>query len=212
MQSAEPGAFLGVGAIVTLFLVTLGPVKILGPFAQQTRDADESVVRQVALRAFMLSLVTVVLGGYLGVALLRNWHISVPALELAGGFIFLIVGMRIVLEQYNPVHAAPPALPSSPIAAALHLTFPTIVTPYGIAAVMVLVANSRSAERTTTILLVLAGVMVLNLVFMLLARAIMRGMTIMVLRILGAVLGVLQVALAVELILLSLRQLGVLNA
>lgn len=55
--SAEPGALLGVGAVVTLFLGTLGPIKILGPFAHQTHDADAKVVRQVAIRAFLLSLV-----------------------------------------------------------------------------------------------------------------------------------------------------------
>ncbi len=207
----DAGAILGLGAVVTLFVITLGPIKILGPFVQMTQEADAKVLRQIAIRAFLMSVVTVVAGGYVGVSLLRKWHVSIPALELSGGLIFLIVGLRIVLEQYQAVHAPVPQLPQAPTAAALKLTFPTIVTPYGIAAVMTLIANSTSPERTTTVLLILAGVMVLNLLAMLAARAIMGSVMMMVLRIIGAVLGVLQVALAVELMLRSLVKMGVLH-
>ena len=53
--------------------------------------------------------------------------------------------------------------------------------------------------------------MVLNLLAMLYARRIMGGITVMVLQIAGAVLGVLQVALAVDMILRALRELNVLH-
>jgi small neutral amino acid transporter SnatA (MarC family) len=55
----------------------------------------------------------------------------------------------------------------------------------------------------------LIGVMALNLLSMLSARRVMGGVAVMVLRIFGAVLGVLQVAVALEFILLGLRRIGV---
>jgi multiple antibiotic resistance protein len=97
------------------------------------------------------------------------------------------------------------------MAAAMRITFPTVVTPYGIAALIVVLTNSRDAERTGTILVFLLAVMVLNLLTMLYGRRIMGGVTIMVLQIVGAVLGVLQVALATEMILRALHELGVLH-
>lgn len=203
----ESGSLLGIGAVFTLLVVTLGPIKILGPFAQLTHNVDEKVARQIAIRAFLFSLAAVLISGLAGVSMLSKWHISIPALELAGGLIFLIVGLRIVLEQYQPVHPAPPPLPESPTAAALKLTFPTVVTPYGISAVMVLLARSPDASRATLIIGILVGVMALNLLIMLFARKIAGSVTLMVLRIVGAVLGVLQVALAVEMILRSLTEL-----
>jgi multiple antibiotic resistance protein len=206
------GHVIGIGAIFTLFVVTLGPVKILGPFSQLTHELDEATLRQVAWRTFFVSLATVILGGYLGLLLLHNWHIAASALELAGGLIFFLVGMRLVLAQYEPPASPPPALPPSPTAAALRLAFPTVVTPYGIATIIVLLANSSGTGRTLTILGVLTLVMVLNLLFMLYTRALVGSVTLMVLRIFGAVLGVLQVALAVEMILRSLSDLGVLRA
>ena len=72
-------------------------------------------------------------------------------------------------------------------------------------------ANSRDAERTGTILALLLAVMVLNLLTMLYGRRIMGGVTVMVLQVIGAVLGVLQVAIAIDMILRALHELGLLH-
>ncbi len=108
MQGAlEASALIGLGAVFTLLFITLGPLKIVGPFVQLTREADEATMKKIAVRAFALALalIAVVVGGFVGQALLENWNISVPALLLAGGIIFLLVGLSLVLEQYQPVHA-----------------------------------------------------------------------------------------------------------
>jgi multiple antibiotic resistance protein len=96
------------------------------------------------------------------------------------------------------------------MAAALRLAFPTVVTPYGIAAIIGLLANSPEFDRTVSIVAMLTAVMGMNLVTMLYARRIMGGGTVVVLQIIGAVLGVLQVALAVQFMIRGLRILGVL--
>jgi len=210
--ASDAAAQLGVGAVFTLFVITLGPVKILGPFSQLTHELDEKTLRQIAVQAFLLSVITVVLGGYVGLALIVNWKVPLADLELAGGLIFFLVGLRLVLEQYQPPASPPPPLPPAPTAAALRLTFPTIVTPYGIAAVIILLANSTSTGRTLMILGILIAVMVLNLLCMLYARKLIGSFMLMAFRIFGAVLGVLQVALAVDMILHSLEGLGILHA
>ena len=209
MQDA-PEPLVGLGAVFTLLFITLGPLKIVGPFVQLTRDADETTMRKIAVRAFVLAVIAVVVGGFLGQALLENWGISSSAMLLSGGIIFALVGLSLVLEQYQPVHAAPPPLPAAPMAAAMRITFPTVVTPYGIAALIVLLTNSHDPARTASILAMLIGVMVLNLLAMLYARRMMGGVTAMVLQVLGAVLGVLQVALAIDMILRALHELAVL--
>jgi len=208
MQGApDATALVGYGAIFTLFFITLGPLKILGPFAQLTRETDEATMRKIAVRAFVLALIAVVAGGFAGRALLENWGISASAMLLSGGIIFGLVGLSLVLEQYQPAHPAPPPLPAAPMAAAMRITFPLVVTPYGIAALIVVLANSPDYARTAGVLAILLAVMVLNLLAMLYARRIMGGITVMVLQIAGAVLGVLQVALAVEMILRALHEL-----
>jgi multiple antibiotic resistance protein len=200
---------LGLYTVFIVLFVTLGPIKVLGPFMQLTRDADEARAKKIAVRAFVLALIAAVVGGFVGKVLVENWQISNAALTLSGGIIFLLVGLSLVLEQYKPAHVPPAPLPEAPMAAALRVAFPTVVTPYGIAAVIALFVNSPDAGRTSAILAILVAVMAFNLLAMLYARRIMGGVFVLALQIFGVVLGVLQVALAVQMILRGLQDLGV---
>jgi multiple antibiotic resistance protein len=212
MQNApDAPQLLGLWTVFILLFVTLGPIKVVGPFMQLMRDADDATVKSIAVRAFVLAVIAAIGGGVVGRALVENWQISLAALTLAGGIIFLLVGLSVVLEQYKPARVPTGPLPAAPMAAALRVVFPTVVTPYGIAAVIALLANSPGAARTAFILAMLIGVMALNLLVMLYVRRIMGGVTVLVLQIFGAVLGVLQVALAVQFVLRGLLDLGVLT-
>ena len=206
---SESVAALGVAQVFTFLFVMLGPFKILGPYMQLTRELDDAVTRQVATRAFGLACVAVIAGGLVGRTMMQQWNVSVTAMILAGGVIFLLVGLRLVLQQYEPPIAHAHSDPLTPFAAAMRITFPIIVTPYGVAALIVLLASSPDTLWTLRILAIVLAVMVLNLLAMLNVRRIMAGMTVVALQILGAVLGVLQVALAVQLILRALHTLGV---
>ena len=200
---------LDASQILILLVVTLGPLKILGPFVQQTRDLEGSALRRLTLRVFILSVVSVLVAAFLGSALLAKWGISLPALLIAIGVIFFLVAIQMVLAQYGE-RVEVQALPQDPWAAALKLTFPTVLTPYGIAAVIALLAATTDPARARMIVMLALVVMVLNYVFMLFARKIMRGVALLILQILGSVLGVLQVALSVQILLWALAELGVL--
>jgi multiple antibiotic resistance protein len=208
---------VGPAEIFTLFFVTLGPLKILGPFVQRTRDLDEAEMRKVALLAFLLATVAIVLGSFIGRALLAKWTVSLGALVIAAGIVFLLVALKQLLEVYEPEHPSlQPAAPvqgqrASPMAVAMRLLFPTVLTPYGIAAVIALLAASQETQRTEIIVGLVIGVMVLNLIGMLLARRILVGFAMMALQVLGAVLAVLQAALAVQFVLDGLKLVGVLR-
>jgi len=98
------------------------------------------------------------------------------------------------------------------MAASLRLTFPLVVTPYGIAALIALLTGSDDPTTVKEIYIVLVAIMVLNLLAMLFIRQIMRGVTLLILQVLGAVLGVLQVGLAVQIIIRGLRELQVISS
>jgi multiple antibiotic resistance protein len=196
---------LSLGAIFTLFFVTLGPLKLLGAYAQQTRDLDTTALRGISIRVFVIGLIAILVGGYVGAALAINWHITTPAILIATGVIFFLVAINIVMAVYEPSQAHPQTLPPTPIAAALRLTFPLVVTPYGIAALIAVLTATSDPARTKDVYLVLLAVMVLNLLAMLFIRWIMQGVVLLVLQVLGAVLGVLQVGLAIQIIIRALQ-------
>jgi small neutral amino acid transporter SnatA (MarC family) len=202
---------VGSAEMFIFFFVMLGPLKVLGPFAQRTRGIDDATTRQIAWWTFVVATIAAVAGGLLGSRVLIKWQVSIPALTVTAGIIFFLVALRHLLEQYEPPHAVThESLPPSPIAAACQLVFPIVLTPYGIAAVIALLASSGDVTRTATILILLVAVMILNLLAMWFAKRILIGFTVLVLQVLGAVLAVLQVALAVQVILTGLRSLGVL--
>ena len=202
---------IGPAEVFTIFFVTLGPLKVLGPFAQRTHGLDDAAVRRIALMAFVIGTIGIVAGAYVGSSLMKNWNISIGSMAVAAGIIFFIIALKHLLEQYEPTHVPenPVPLPPSPMAAALHILFPIVLTPYGIATAIVLLAASSESARTETIVALLVGIMVLNLLAMLFARKILVGITMLVLQILGGVLGVLQAALAVEFVVRGIRLLRI---
>jgi multiple antibiotic resistance protein len=133
-------------------------------------------------------------------------------LRLAGGVILFLVAIRTVLDQFGapePSAVSDAAGPQTTLQLALRpLAFPGIVTPYGIAALVVFLAFSQSVEARLTIAAVVLGILALDLVFMLAARR-LRIVFALVLPVLGAVLGVVQVALGLQIINVALRAMRV---
>ena len=146
-------------------------------------------------------------GGFLGMKLLASWHVPTEVALLAAGLVLLLVALRLVLEGVRAAAGRAGRAQAAP--SPFLIAFPGIVTPYGIAIVIALLAASTDAGRTAVILGVLAGVLVLDLLAMLFDHAILRTVG-WLLQILGAVLGVLQVALAIQMMLVALRHLGLL--
>ncbi|WP_158635253.1 MarC family protein [Luteimonas cucumeris] len=200
---------LTLAEVFLLLFVTLGPpLKVPALFLQATSQIPEPEARKLSLQVFLIALVTTLAGGFIGRLLMDNWHISRPALLMAGGLVFLFVSMQSVLGQYHAHPPAPAETDGKP--KAFSLAVPMVVTPYGLAAVIVLLANSWSHLRTMEVCALLLAVMLLNLVAMYFARPIMRTIGPIPLQILGVIIGIMTVALSIQIILGALTQMGVL--
>jgi multiple antibiotic resistance protein len=214
VRAQEAGGVLGqrpasIGHIFTIFFMMLGPIKVIGPYAAMTRDADVRLARQLAFRAIFFATAGVLLSAVLGERFLDNYGIPVPVLTLTGGVILFLVALQTVLQQFSPPTSPNGPTPAPTLAMAMNpLAFPIIVTPYGVAAVIVVVSLSPDLASKLTVGAVAMAIMALNLVAMLLARHILRVLGV-VLQIVGAVLGIIQVALGANLILASLKEVWV---
>lgn len=200
-----------ISQIFTYFIVMLGPIKILAPFVKISRGMDAPSARMLAVKGFFFACLAGVAAATLGQNTLAKWDVGLPALLIAAGLILLLVALKSVLSQYEQSPRIPPGdnpQPATKMLAVSPLAFPTIITPYGIAA-FILINAAVPSEQNIEIYKVFLEVMALNLVAMLFARPIIKYLST-VLTILGAVLGVLQVALAVQMIILAFRMLGVL--
>jgi multiple antibiotic resistance protein len=203
-----------VAQIFTFMFLTLGPFKIIGPFAEVTRGADARLTRRIALMATLYASLALLFAAVVGGRLLDSYGISVPLLALSGGLILFLVALINILKQFEPPasrHAGPTETPPPPpmSVAMTPLAFPTIVTPYGIAALVVFLALGAEIGARMTVVAVIAVIMLLNLAVMLFSRRFMAILGV-ILPILGAVLGIVQVALGLKIINNALIALGVL--
>jgi multiple antibiotic resistance protein len=196
------------GEMFTFFFLMLGPLKILGPFVQMTHNGDPAFARRLAFRGFAYSCVALLLAAIVGENSINKYHISIPVLGIAAGVILFLVALRTVMEEFDrSTEASPKVYEPNLLYALSPLTFPTIVTPYGVAAVIICMALTPEYLVKGQIYAALFGLMVLNLIAMLFAKPILKYLGIPML-LLGTVLGVIQVALGLSIIFAGLRRLG----
>jgi multiple antibiotic resistance protein len=187
-----------------LFLM-LGPFKIIGPFAKITRGADATLTCQIAIRAMIFSSIALLLAAFLGARILSNFNIPLPILAISGGIILFLVALLNIIKQFTPATERFENAVAPTLNVALNpLAFPTIVTPYGIAAVIIFLALSPDLSSKITVGVIVLGIMVLNLIIMLVTRYIFKVIAI-ILALLGAILGIVQVALGLNVIYNQLR-------
>jgi multiple antibiotic resistance protein len=217
-EAGRTEVYFSLGNTFVFLFVALGPLKVLGPFSQISRGHDAAFKRHLAFTSIIIAAIATLAAATLGAMVLRSWGISVGALLLTTGILLFLIALRPVLEQYT-LHALRPdeaafAEAPQPTADALAfapLAFPTIVTPYGIAVVVLLVTLADGdVGMVFRILGMIAVVMLLNLLAMLYADRILKMPFVApALGILGAVMAVLQVALGAHAIMTALHLLGV---
>lgn len=217
--SQAPAAYLpNFAQIATYVFVMLGPVKVLGPFAVMTGGMEKPALRKLALIGVLVSLLALAAAATIGVSTLEKWVISPGALQMTGGIIIFLVALKPILAQFAPPVAPAvttveagdkPPQPSLLKLALSGLVFPTIVTPQGLALVILVVAAYPVLKGQ--MVLAVVQIMAINLVVMLCARLILKTPGIsFALTVFGNVLGVLQVALGIQLVIGALRLLHVL--
>lgn len=217
----DPSSPLSPSKVFTFLFVMIGPLKVIGPFAKMTAGWDPGRKRRLAFQAILIAALGALAAATLGARLLQKWEVSLGALLLTAGIVLFLVALDVVMRQYSASpenaeeHAATPANSSSapPSVRGLAfspLAFPTIITPYG-AAVLILLVSLRAGQLAAIaqIIGLVALVLVLDLVAMLTANRIMTTPAVRpALGILAIVLSILQVALGVQAMIDALYLLG----
>jgi multiple antibiotic resistance protein len=191
--------------VFTFLFLMLGPFKIIAPYAKMTLHADPAMGRQLAFRGIAFATIALILASVIGDNVLGNFGIPVEILALAGGIILFLVALRNTIRQFDP--PAPIMEESAPLTLKMAinpLAFPTIVTPYGMAALIVFMAISPDMQTKLVIGGMVLAIMAINLAFMLLTRKLYKIFAV-ILPILGAILGVVQVALGLMIIFQNLK-------
>lgn len=192
--------------IFLLLFLMLGPIKILVPFAAMTSGSDWGARCDLAWRSILFSLAIVVAAVAAGGIMLDSLQISLPALALVGAVILILVAFRTILKPQNTPASPNNTLPVYSLALT-PLAFPVIVTPFGIAALIVIKQIAAVQEREAAFFLIIAVVLALDLLAMIFAEFIVKWASVP-LYIFAVVIALIQAALGLQ---IALRSLAILN-
>lgn len=203
---------LSVQKIFAMLFLMLGPFKVLNPFLELTATLEPPQRKRTATVAILFSALALLLAGLLGQQILENFDIAVPVVALTGGLVLFMMALQTVLAQSGLRRSIPVTPPQPDRSIAISpLAFPIIVTPYGLAAVIVFTTLAQgNGELKLMIAATIALILGLDWLVMVFAVPIQRwlGTT---LQIVAIVLGVVQIALGLQVIVKSLAMLGVLQ-
>ena len=185
--------------IITILFLTIGPLKIIPPFAKLTANADTKLKNRLAFRSFWISTVTIVAVAFIGQGMVANYRVSISALLTAAGLVIAIAAMRSILSQYGKKQDLNPQPEKPSLSMAISpISFPTILPPYGIATVLlIMIVGKRIGTDVNLILAIIVGFMVLNFICMLSARWILKVSKPSILNVLGIVLSVIQLGIGI---------------
>jgi multiple antibiotic resistance protein len=199
--------FLTLDVFLIIF-IGMGPVKVLLLYIAATKDATPEVQRRVALKAVMTAVTVGVVLLVAGVVFMRLLHFSRGALTIAGGLILLLLALNLVLspaEKEDHQTADEATLMSM---AVYPLGIPMLLNPIGIVALTVFSAEAQSAIDLAVILGMLLVVAVIDYGVFLISHRLDDWMTHERVLVMEKVLGIMLAALAVQLVLAGLADVG----
>ncbi|MEL4897551.1 MarC family protein [Crocosphaera sp. Alani8] len=188
--------------LTIILFMTIGPLKIIPVFTRLTQNASKKIRIQLAVRSFALSTLSIFTVALTSESILNKYKISLSALIVAAGIVLFLISLKMLLAQYLPQENNPLPIPEDPLTALISpLTFPTILTPQGIALVMIsMTVAQRLDNNANKILGLIMIVMILNLLCMLYARQILILLKPTLLQVLNLMLSIVQLALAISFI------------
>ncbi|MFI8765734.1 MarC family protein [Streptomyces sp. R-07] len=190
------------------FFSVVGPPKVLLSFAGLAQIHDVRQLRTIALLSSGAAVLVGLLTGTTAPWLLDVFHISTPALQLAGGVIFFIYAVGLVLGVHL---GSPGAHQDAPdlVSGVRELLMPYIVSPLAMTAVLIEAAERDSFSWRSTVVGAYVTVIALDLACVLLLAPILRRTHHATIELLGRLLGLLLAAVGVDLVLDGLFDLGV---
>jgi multiple antibiotic resistance protein len=184
---------------VLLFMMT-GPLRVVPMFAGLTREFDPAVRNRLAWRGVLYAAVGVLLAVFVGHIILKSWGATPQALAAATGLLLLLTALQALVgwpatpSPVKDVESNPDRLALSPLA------FPTIVPPFAVGVLILFAAHFPDLESQLKMVGLAFGLLAADLIGMRYAQQIMRVIGMSTLQVLGAIFGVLQLALALQMI------------
>ena len=200
-----------IAAFTTLFII-IDPPGLAPVFIALTSGMTDRQRRAIAIRAFVVSVVLMMVFLFSGEAVLAFIGISMDAFRIAGGILLFLTALDMLFQKRQArreENAAEGQAEHHDDPSVFPLALPLIVGPGAITTVILLAGQAQGAADLTAIAAMIIFVLLIVLVAFFIAPAIERALGKTGLNIVTRLLGMLLAALAVQFVLDGLRGFGI---
>jgi multiple antibiotic resistance protein len=199
-------------ALSSIFFL-VDPFAALPTFLAVTAGADERRRKRIAWKASLTALIFLSVFALAGQYIFKMFGITLPAFEIAGGVILLLIGLDMLEAKRSPTQEATgdaEAAVSKEDAGIVPLGIPMLAGPGAIASVMVLVGQAQNQWQK--MVAILGSIFITAAICYLVlgnSSRVARALGDTGIRILVRIMGLLLVALAVQYFVNGMADLGV---
>jgi len=200
-------------ALSSIFFL-VDPFAALPTFLAVTAGADAQRRRKMAWKASVTAMVVLSLFAVVGQHIFDMFGIKLPAFEIAGGIILLLIGLDMLEAKRSPTqesHAEAAEAALKEDAGIVPLGIPMLAGPGAITSVMVLVGQAQTKWQMVAILVAIFITAAICYLVLGNSDRVARALGETGVRILVRIMGLLLVALAVQYFVNGLVDLGVIE-
>ena len=198
--------------VFLLLLIGVGPKIALVPFLEMTAKMDKPIRDKVVRKMLRTASITAVLLMIFGGLLTRLLHFSTGALAIAGGIILLVISMAMILSRGERQTQHDTSAASDPMKLAVFpLAVPYLLNPAGIVTLVTVSAEAGSLGIFAIVFGLLILVILIDVVVFRWAERVSAHLDESRMLVTEKVFGFLLAALAVQLALNGLADLGVIH-
>ncbi|PYY15042.1 MAG: antibiotic resistance protein MarC [Acidobacteria bacterium] len=201
-------------ALTSVFFL-VDPFAALPTFLVIAADANRDERRRLAIKASITCFVVLTSFALMGSLIFRFFGITLPAFQIAGGIILILMGLEMLQGRRSGTHETPGETEegiAKEDAGIIPLGIPMLAGPGAISTVMVLMGPSPGWWRTVTIFIAITITSAASFLILSAADRVRRFLGETGIRILMRLMGLLLTAIAVQFIVNGLANLGVVQA
>jgi multiple antibiotic resistance protein len=198
-------------ALSSIFFL-VDPFAALPTFLAVTAGQDARRRVRTARKASLTAFIVLTTFAFIGQYIFRVFGITLPAFEIAGGIILLLIGLDMLEAKRSPTQEVPPeteAASAKDDAGIVPMGIPMLAGPGAITSVMVLVGQVTQRGQLLAILGAIAITAIVCFIVLGSAARVARLLGETGIRILVRIMGLLLVALAVQYFVNGMQDLGV---
>lgn len=192
--------------------IGMGPVKVLLVYIAMTRNMETALRRKVAVRIVIVAGSVAVGLFIIGAFMQSILHFSIGALNIIGGLILLLLALKMVMGSGGGDHTPRDISEESALSIATSpLAIPLTLNPVGVVSLVVASSEVTDIPSSIAIVVMIAIVMGINYAVLLGSDKVAPYLSTAVVQLLEIVLGIFLGALAIQLALNGLAELGIIT-